>query len=77
MDIAFLAETFVSLVGALPLTLELAATAILLGAGLALALALSRLSGILVLDWLARLYVSVFRGTPLLVQIFLIYYGLS
>lgn len=77
MDIASLAETFVSLVGALPLTLELAATAILLGAGLALALALSRLSGILVLDWLARLYVFVFRGTPLLVQIFLIYYGLS
>lgn len=77
MDIAFLAETFVSLVGALPLTLELAATAILLGAGLALALALSRLSGILVLDWLARLYVFVFRGTPQLVQIFLIYYGLS
>lgn len=77
MDIASLAETFVSLVGALPLTLELAATAILLGAGLALALALSRLSGILVLDWLARLYVFVFRGTPQLVQIFLIYYGLS
>ena len=77
MDIAFLAETFVSLLGALPLTLELAATAILLGAGLALALALSRLSGILVLDWLARLYVFVFRGTPQLVQIFLIYYGLS
>lgn len=77
MDIAFLTETFVSLVGALPLTLELAATAILLGAGLALALALARLSGIVALDWLARLYVFVFRGTPLLVQIFLIYYGLS
>lgn len=77
MDIAFLTETFVSLAGALPLTLELAATAILLGAGLAMALALARLSGIIVLDWLARLYVFLFRGTPLLVQIFLIYYGLS
>ena len=77
MDIAFLMETFLSLVSALPLTLELAATAILLGAGLALALALARLSGIVVLDWFARLYVFVFRGTPLLVQIFLIYYGLS
>lgn len=77
MDIAFLTETFLSLLGALPLTLELAATAILLGAGLAMALALARLSGITVLDWLARLYVFVFRGTPLLVQIFLIYYGLS
>lgn len=36
-----------------------------------------RLSGIAVLDWIARLYVFVFRGTPLLVQIFIIYYGLS
>lgn len=77
MDIAFLTETFMSLVSALPLTLELAATAILLGAALAMALALARLSGITVLDWLARLYVFLFRGTPLLVQIFLIYYGLS
>ena len=29
------------------------------------------------LDWFARAYVFVFRGTPLLVQIFLIYYGLG
>ena len=28
------------------------------------------------LNWIARVYVSVFRGTPLLVQIFVIYYGL-
>ena len=77
MDIPFLAGTFVSLISALPLTLELAATAILLGAGLALALALARISDIFVLDWLARVYVFVFRGTPLLVQIFIIYYGLS
>jgi len=76
MDIVFLWETFVSLLGALPLTLELAATAILLGAGLALALALARLSGIFLLDWSARLYVFLFRGTPLLVQLFLIFYGL-
>lgn len=77
MDWEFTQETFVSLVSALPLTLSLAATAIALGAILALALALARTSGILVLDWFARAYVFVFRGTPLLVQIFLIYYGLS
>jgi len=28
------------------------------------------------LNWIARIYVSVMRGTPLLVQIFVIYYGL-
>ncbi|PXA85176.1 ABC transporter permease [Caulobacter sp. D4A] len=77
MDIAFLYEAFLSLVAALPLTLQLAATAVGLGAFLALGLALCRLSGILPLDWFARAYIFVFRGTPLLVQIFLIYYGLG
>lgn len=77
MDWPFLEETFVSLIGALPLTIELAVTSICLGAILALLLALARLSGIAALDWFARLYVFVFRGTPLLVQIFLIYYGLG
>ncbi|MDP9811962.1 octopine/nopaline transport system permease protein [Rhizobium tibeticum] len=77
MDFVFLCETFVSLISAIPLTLKLAATSIALGAILALAIALCRLSGIFVLEWLARSYVFVFRGTPLLVQIFLIYYGLG
>jgi octopine/nopaline transport system permease protein len=77
MDFPFLYETFLTLIAAVPLTLQLAVTAVILGAFLALALALCRISGILPLDWLARIYVFVFRGTPLLVQIFLIYYGLG
>nr|WP_170842760.1 cystine ABC transporter permease [Pseudomonas panipatensis] len=39
-------------------------------------LALMRLYGMTALRWLARIYVSFFRGTPLLVQLFMIYYGL-
>ena len=39
-------------------------------------LALMRLSAIKLLSWTARVYVSFFRGTPLLVQLFMIYYGL-
>ncbi|MDO4681398.1 MAG: cystine ABC transporter permease [Lautropia sp.] len=39
-------------------------------------LALSRLYGPKPLQWLTRFYVSFFRGTPLLVQLFIIYYGL-
>jgi octopine/nopaline transport system permease protein len=77
MDLTFLYETFLTLVSAVPLTLQLAASAIIFGAVLALGLALCRLSGILPLDWFARAYIFVFRGTPLLVQIFLIYYGLG
>jgi octopine/nopaline transport system permease protein len=77
MDFSFMAETFWRLLEGLPLTLNLAATAIGLGAVLAMLLALMRMSGVAPLDWLARAYVFVFRGTPLLVQIFLIYYGLG
>ncbi|KRW64807.1 cystine ABC transporter permease [Stutzerimonas nitrititolerans] len=43
---------------------------------LGFALALLRLYGFWPLQWLARVYVSFFRGTPLLVQLFMIYYGL-
>ncbi|BAN45929.1 cystine ABC transporter permease [Metapseudomonas resinovorans] len=39
-------------------------------------LALMRLYGFTALRWLSRIYVSFFRGTPLLVQLFMIYYGL-
>jgi octopine/nopaline transport system permease protein len=75
--IAFAYETFIALLGGLPLTLQLAFGSVAAGLVLALLLAVARLSGIRPLDWLARLYVFVFRGTPLIVQIFLIYYGLG
>ncbi|WP_271410089.1 cystine ABC transporter permease [Pseudomonas sp. Q1-7] len=39
-------------------------------------LALMRLYGFTALRWTSRIYVSFFRGTPLLVQLFMIYYGL-
>jgi octopine/nopaline transport system permease protein len=77
MDLAFLAETWMALLAGLPLTLKLAAGSVGCGAVLALGLALMRLSGQPVLAWIARSFVFVFRGTPLLVQIFLIYYGLG
>ncbi|WP_051287385.1 amino acid ABC transporter permease [Paenibacillus taiwanensis] len=57
---------------AVPLTL------ISFGLGLVLALltALARLSSIKPLVWLAQFYVWIIRGTPLLVQLFIIFYGL-
>lgn len=77
MDFAFLSETTRALLGGVPLTLQLAALSTALGAGIALILASMRASGIAPLAWTARLYVFLFRGSPLLVQIYLIYYGLS
>jgi octopine/nopaline transport system permease protein len=59
----------------LPLTLTLAFGSLGLGFVLATGLAAMRLSPWLPLSGLAYGYVYFFRSTPLLVQIFLIYYG--
>jgi len=77
IDFAFFAEIFPRLLAGLPLTLQLAGTSILLGFVLALALALLQRLEIAAVTWPIRGFVAVFRGTPLLVQIFLIYYGLG
>jgi octopine/nopaline transport system permease protein len=77
MDGAFLVATFRRLLAALPLTLEVWALSVALGGLVALAIAWARMSGIKPLEWFARGYVFVFRGAPLLVQLFVVYYGLA
>lgn len=77
MDFSFLADTFLKLCGGIPLTLELSLLSCAIGAVLAICLAAMRLSKIKPLAYLAGAYVFVYRGTPLLVQIFLVYYGLG
>ena len=59
------------------LTVQLTATSLLLGFVIALPLSLMRATDTAALTWPVLLYTFVFRGTPLLVQIFLIYYGAS
>jgi cystine transport system permease protein len=58
------------------LTLLLAVSAMLGGLVLGLPAALMRVSPWALLRWPAAVYVSAFRGTPLLVQLFVVYYGL-
>jgi cystine transport system permease protein len=57
-------------------TIPLSLASFALGLALALAVALMRLSRIGAVAGIARVYVSVIRGTPLLVQLFVIFYGL-
>ncbi|OWK25497.1 ABC transporter permease [Rhizobium yanglingense] len=59
----------------LTVTLQLVLTSALIGAVLALPLALVRNSEFVIPRYLAKAYIVFFRGTPLLGQIFLIYYG--
>ena len=57
-------------------TIPLALASFAIGLVLALGLALMRISANPVLSGIARSYISVIRGTPLLVQLFVIFYGL-
>jgi octopine/nopaline transport system permease protein len=75
VDSSFISETLVSLLKGLPLTLNLTVLALLGGACLALLLNLLRLTRLGSMVY--RSYIFLFRGTPLLIQIFMIYYGLG
>jgi cystine transport system permease protein len=64
------------LLGAVTGTIPVALASFAFGLLLALIVALMRLSRNRVLSTIARIYISVIRGTPLLVQLFVIFYGL-
>lgn len=57
-------------------TIPLSLASFAIGLVIALGMALLRLSRHRVLRGIARFYISVIRGTPLLVQLFVIFYGL-
>ena len=57
-------------------TIPLTAISFVLGLVVALVVALMRLSPLRAVSGAARTYISVIRGTPLLLQLFIIYYGL-
>ncbi|CFW64294.1 TPA: cystine ABC transporter permease [Yersinia enterocolitica] len=57
-------------------TLQLSLGGMFFGLALGFMLAMMRLSRFLPLSLLSRFYVSIFRDTPLIAQLFMIYYGL-
>ncbi|UOQ90409.1 amino acid ABC transporter permease [Agromyces endophyticus] len=64
------------LLGGLTGTIPLALASFALGLVIALGMALMRISKNRVLNGIARFYISAIRGTPLLVQLFVIFYGM-
>jgi L-cystine transport system permease protein len=62
--------------GALYYSIPLTIISFILGMILAIVTALARLSSVKIFRGVARVYVSAIRGTPLLVQLFIIFYGL-
>ncbi len=63
-------------IGLVKVTIPLTALSFAIGLVLALFVALARISSYKVLAGLARAFISIIRGTPLLLQLFIVFYGL-
>ena len=62
--------------GLLKVSIPITIISFAIGLAIAVAVALARISGNRVLSAMGRAYVSVIRGTPLLVQLFIVFFGL-
>lgn len=77
IDFAFLYDTMCRLVAAVPATLGIFFASLVIGGLFSLVIVSMRVSPYWLPNRFARLYIFVFRGSPLLIQMFLIYYGLG
>lgn len=75
-EISLIFDSMPKMLEGIGLTLELLFLSSLIGILIAVFVLLMRISGRWYLAWPAMLYIYIFRGTPILVQIFVIYYGL-
>ena len=77
MDLDFISEHFPRLLKATKLTIELTSLALFFGIFVGVFFAILRTSKNKILFFISYYYSYIFRGTPLLVQIFIIYFGLG
>ena len=70
-------ESFFKIIQGIPLTLQVVIIATILGFILAILVALMRISGKGILSIPAYYFVYLIRGTPLLLQLYFVYYGLG
>ena len=77
MDIGIMFESFPKLLSATVITLKLLSLSLFFGLFIGLLFAILRLNTNPIINKFAYGYSYVFRGTPLLVQIFIIYFGLG
>ena len=75
MSFQVLWDNYPMILEGLLLTLQLTTSAVAIGLGLALILALLSVSKNIALQWPVKAIIFFFRGTPLLVQLFLVYHG--
>ena len=77
MDLELMASSFPKLLNATLVTLKLLSLSLIFGLILGLFFAILRINKNIFLNRFSYFYSYIFRGTPLLVQIFIIYFGLG
>ncbi|WP_245697211.1 amino acid ABC transporter permease [Paenibacillus oryzae] len=77
LDFAFLDKYWLTFLKGAWHTLELSFFGVLLGTVLGVVFALMRISRLWPLKFAASVYIEIIRGTPMLVQVFIIHYGLT
>ena len=77
MDLELMINSFPKLLNAAVITLKLLSVSLIIGLFIGLFFAILRINKNKLISKLAYGYSYVFRGTPLLVQIFIIYFGLG
>jgi polar amino acid transport system permease protein len=75
LDVALVVDSIPKMLEGIGLTFQLLFLSLVLGTVLAIVLLIMRISGRWYLSWPTMVYIYIFRGTPILVQIFIIYYG--
>src|SRR5699024_5548568 len=75
-DIELALENLPFVLEGLPMTLMVSIVGMAMGLIIGLFLALARSSDKIILRWPARVYISFMRGTPMLVFLFILYFGL-
>lgn len=76
MDFKLIFDSIPILLQGAWITVTVTILSMALGLILGMIAALAKLSKLKIVSWLANQYIDIVRGTPLLVQLFLIYYGL-
>ncbi|MBP3523564.1 MAG: amino acid ABC transporter permease [Clostridia bacterium] len=75
LDFSIIFNYIPEFVSALGVTLKVTVCSLLLGLVFSVPLSLFKISGIKPLEWFAALYTSIFRGVPLMAQVFMMYFG--
>ena len=77
IDFQLILDNFWFVFSGLPYTLGIALTSFLTGLVLGFFISRARMSDTSILSSLARFYISIMRGVPMIVVLFVLYFGLG